>query len=359
MNIFLRGINLKRIGIMMTASLLFTTLAAGCGKTNTTQNTIQTEPATLYNTIGINSASTKSANGLSFSLSTDQTAYGPGQEVQIVTDEKNTLAKTNNIPIADNWPVSGLTRMGFGNPNPNIPYGIAVYQGDYTSANFSAATPLNLDNPTAIYLGPPYFAPTSFSFHPLSDIADIIPGKNIPIEDASSIISRQQISGAMTLKGYWTDNSYPEFTYFDPGVYTIIGGDEWGNVALVHFTVSDSVTTDTANVNPANAPVKVIAINTNDVNGTTDYPTVELTLENVSTEPIVSLSAVLIEFAPQDFSFGLNVTPENPLLPGTNVIGFSYLLQGAFGDGIAYSLKISGIYRNGQTFSFTWEPASN
>jgi hypothetical protein len=126
----------------------------------------------------------------------------------------------------------------------------------------------------------------------------------------------------------------------------------------VHFTVSDSVTTDTANVNPANAPVKVIAINTNDVNWSTDYPTVELTLENVSAEPIVSLSAVLIEFAPQDYSFGLNVTPENPLLPGTNVIGFSDLFQGAFGDGIAYSLKISGTYRNGQTFSFAWEPVN-
>ena len=163
----------------------------------------------------------------------------------------------------------------------------------------------------------------------------------------------------MTLKGYWTDDSYPKFTYFDPGVYTVLGGDEWGNLALVHFTVSDSVTTDTANVNSVNAPVKVISINTNDVNGTTDYPTVELTLENVSTEPIVSLSAVLIEFAPQDYSFGLNVTPENSLLPGTNVIGFSYLLQGAFGNSVAYSLKISGAYQNEQTFSFIWEPVSN
>jgi predicted secreted protein len=140
----------KRIGIILTITVLVMLTAAGCGQITTktvvdttTQNTIQTEPTTLYNTIGINSASTKAANGLSLSVSTDQTDYAPGQEVQIVTDENNTLAKTNNIPIADNWTVSGLIRMGFGNPDPNIPYGIAVYQGDYTLANVSAAMPLN------------------------------------------------------------------------------------------------------------------------------------------------------------------------------------------------------------------------
>jgi hypothetical protein len=276
-----------------------------------------------------------------------------------VTDEKNTLAKTNNIPIADNWPTSELIRMGFGNPNPNIPYGIAVYQGDYTSANFSAATPLNLDNPTSIYLGPPMFASASFSFQPLSDIADIIPGKNIPSAEAGTTTPNQQISVGITLKGYWTGDSVPKFTYFTTGVYTVVGGDEWGNLAFVLFTVSDSVTTNTSNVNPENAPVKVISISNTHLNPPTDAPTVELNLENVSTEPIVYLSASLIEFAPQDYNFGFNVTPANPLLPGTNIIGLSDLFQGAFGDGIAYSLKISGTYRNGKTFAFTWEPVSN
>jgi hypothetical protein len=347
-----------KIGIIIGVASI-SLLAAGCSKIIVTQNTTQTEPPTIYNTIGLNSAAAKSANGLSFSVSTDLPSYAPGQEIEVVTDEKNTLAKTNNIPIADNWPLNGLTRMGFGNPNPNIPYGIAVYQGDYTSANFSAATPLNLDNPTAIYLGPPYFAPTSFSFHPLSDIADIIPGKNIPSADAGSNTTNQQISAEITLKGYWTNSSVPNFTYFDPGVYTVVGGDEWGNLVFVHFTISNAVATTTPAVNSENAPVKVISISNPHLNPPTDSPTVELNLENVSTEPIVSLSAVLIEFAPQDYNFSLNVTPANPLLPGTNVIGFSDLFQGAFGDGIAYSLKISGTYQNGKTFTFAWEPPSN
>ena len=70
---------------------------------------------------------------------------------------------------------------------PNVPYGIAVYRGDYTSANFSMLTPLNLYDPKwRIICATAAFAPTSYSFEPLSDIADIIPSKNTPAADASS-----------------------------------------------------------------------------------------------------------------------------------------------------------------------------
>ena len=335
-------------------------LATGCNKIIDTQNTTQTEPPTIYNTIGLNSAAAKSANGLSFSVSTDLTTYQPGQEVEVVVDEKNTLSKTNNIPISDDWSLDGLIRMYFGPVGyPDVPYGIAVYRGDYPSANFSTLTPLNLYDPSLTYLATPVFAPTSYSFEPLSDIADIIPGKNIPSADAGSNATNQQISAEITLKGYWTNSSVPNFTYFDPGVYTVVGGDEWGNLVFVHFTVSNAVATNTPAVNSENAPVKVICISNPHLNPPTDSPTVELNLENVSTEPIVSLDAVLIEFAPQDYNFGFNVSLDNPLLSRTNVIGFSDLFQGAFGDGIAYSLKISGTYRNGKTFTFAWEPPSN
>jgi hypothetical protein len=220
-------------------------------------------------------------------------------------------------------------------------------------------TQLNLYDPSAEPLATAAFAPTSYSFEPLSDIADVIPGKNTPRTDVGSNMPNQQISDEITLKGYWTNSSIPSFTYFDPGVYTVVGGDEWGNLVFVHFTVSDSVTTNTANVNPENAPVKVLSVLNAHLNPPTDYPTVELNLENVSTEPIVSLNAVLIEFSPQDYHFGFNVSLDNPLPPGTNVIGFSDLFEGEFGNDISYSLKISGTYHNGQTFSFIWEPVSN
>jgi len=41
-------------------------------------------------------------------------------------------------------------------------------------------------------------------------------------------------------------------------------------------------------VNSENAPVKVISISNAHLNPPTNYPTVELNLENVSTYPIVS-----------------------------------------------------------------------
>ena len=81
MNIFSRRIKLKRIGIIMAAFLLFTTLAADCGKVTptmtpsmtTTTITTQTSLSTTTETSGLNSASTESVNGLSLSLSTDRT----------------------------------------------------------------------------------------------------------------------------------------------------------------------------------------------------------------------------------------------------------------------------------------------
>jgi hypothetical protein len=39
--------------------------------------------------------------------------------------------------------------------------------------------------------------------------------------------------------GYWASNNVgATFTNFEPGVYTVIAGDEWGALVVVHFTVS-------------------------------------------------------------------------------------------------------------------------
>ena len=82
-------------------------------------------------TINANSLST-SANGLSLSLSLSKTTYQPGQEVSIAVDEANTLSEINNVPVSNNRPYSSLQAA----PCDYIsPYGIAVFQGNYTTLN--------------------------------------------------------------------------------------------------------------------------------------------------------------------------------------------------------------------------------
>jgi hypothetical protein len=47
------------------------------------------------------------------------------------------------------------------------------------------------------------------------------------------------------LKGYWTNDSVSQFNNFDPGVYTVIAGDEWGALVILHFTVSNATAAST------------------------------------------------------------------------------------------------------------------
>jgi hypothetical protein len=198
-----------KIGIIIVATLLFVS-TIGCSSNTTTATSTSSTPVSSLTTTtvsqitspttttfdNINTASSTSANGLSFSVSTDLTIYQPGQGVDVVVDERNTLSKTNNVSASDNWPVDGLTRMYFGPVTyPNIPYGISVYQGDYTSANFSALlTPLYLYDPTSNYLATTVNAPTSYAFEPSSDIANIITNNSIPNADAGTDIQQISIS---------------------------------------------------------------------------------------------------------------------------------------------------------------------
>jgi hypothetical protein len=179
------------------------------------------------------SSTTTDINGLSLSLSTDRTTYQPSQDISITVDEANTLSEINNVPVSNNRPYSGLQAA----PCDYIsPYGIAVFQGNYTASTFSAGTPLTLYDPHVARLCPTIFGITSYSFQPSSDMAAVIEGSN-----PSPTNSSQQMKYELTLNGYWPDDNYSsnsQLTNFAPGVYTVVAGDEWGDLVVVHFTVS-------------------------------------------------------------------------------------------------------------------------
>jgi len=301
---------------------------------------------------GVNSASSESGNGLSLNLSLDAKTYYLGQEVQISVDEKNTQSKINNIPAAENWPLKGLIITMSLCQSEDYPFGIAAYRGDLSSSDLSNAVPLHLYNMNGLFgCSTPFVHPTSYSFKPGSDVADLTP-KNGDIT-VSSYLEDRHISAEVGLKGYWADGGSSRFGYFEPGIYIVAGGDEWGNVVVIHFTVLNAVSSAIITT-PQNTPVEVLSVSARSDSEPKDDPTIEINLKNVSPDPIVSLNAVLIEFALTDYDFAFAVTAGNPLLPGRNVIAIGDLPQGQFGDGIAYSLKISGTFRNGKTFTFMW-----
>lgn len=216
--------------------LLLSIMTAGCGRITTTitpsmtatSNTTQPSSSTTKDNSGGNSASTESANGLSLSLSTDRTTYQPGQEIAIIVDEKNTLSTMNNVPATDNLPAEFMS--GFTN-DPSFPLGLAVLRGNYTGSNYSTGTPLIIYNPGEVYIGTTSIAPTAYSFSPFIDVAVLNGG-----DYNSSIAIRSHIE--INVNGYWPNNESASSKNFEPGVYTVVAGDEWGNLIVVHFTVS-------------------------------------------------------------------------------------------------------------------------
>ena len=217
--------------------LLLSIMTAGCGRITTTinpsmtatSNTTQPSSSTTKDNSGGNSASTESANGLSLSLSTDRTTYQPGQEIAIIVDEKNTLSTMNNVPATDNLPAEFMS--GFTN-DPSFPLGLAVLRGNYTGLNYSNVTPLIIFNPGEIYTGIIITAPASYSFEPLNDIVDLNGG-----DYNSSDVMWLHIE--IRVNCYWLNNQSTSSNNFEPGVYTIVAGDEWGVLVILHFTVTN------------------------------------------------------------------------------------------------------------------------
>ena len=81
-------------------------------------------------------------------------------------------------------------------------------------------------------------------------------------------------------------------------------------------------------------------------------PFVEITLKNVSEDPVTSLKATLeLE---RDYEFGfVNVTPSNPLLLGESSNETLSLIGGGYGTETSYPLTITVTLQNGDTLTYT------
>jgi hypothetical protein len=180
-------------------------------------------------TSSANAAIIQSAHGLSLSLSLDSTIYHVGTGVSIVINEKNMLPKTNRVTASEKWPAGGLSTGPCG--TYNFPFGMAIFQGNYTAADILSATPLELFNPVLKHGCPLILSEiSSYVFQPSSDSAAVFQMS----ESTAALTLKMNSPVQPALFGYWVDT---EFTDFSPGDYTVLGGDEWGAKVVLHFTV--------------------------------------------------------------------------------------------------------------------------
>jgi hypothetical protein len=216
----------NKIGVIIGTVLFLSMLAAGCSSLATQSTT------TATNIDGATSVSKKFANGLSLSISIDPQLIKPGYPIHIVITESNTLSKMNKLDISAKWPMSGLSLGICG--TDGYPFGVIVFQGSYTTSNLSSATPLELYDPNTYVVGcmPPVSNVTAYAFNPSSDIATLD-------GDATNGSTTFEMSAEVIGGINWVGNPPNAVQqYFEPGVYTVVGGDEWGNMVILHFTVS-------------------------------------------------------------------------------------------------------------------------
>jgi hypothetical protein len=84
-------------------------------------------------------------------------------------------------------------------------------------------------------------------------------------------------------------------------------------------------------------------------------PIIEITLKNISDEPVIFLEASLEpQSTPQrPFKFTFDVTLSKPLLPGASASARQTLIGGGFSDEIPYPVTINGTLQSNVAFVYT------
>ncbi|MGD0318858.1 MAG: hypothetical protein ABSB56_04090 [Nitrososphaerales archaeon] len=187
-----------------------------------------------------------STSGLNLSLSLGSTLVSPGHTVSVGIDEWNTLTTENVVSSASDWPLHGLALGPCG--TLNLPIGIEIVRGFYTSSNVSSARALQLSAPGTYYCPEILSSISSYAFEPKSDLAGVVGSCG------SDPCFTESVNSMTNVTGYWTATS--SFSNFTLGKYTVVGGDEWGALAILHLTVA--VENSTASVIlPAGTTFKV------------------------------------------------------------------------------------------------------
>jgi DNA-binding transcriptional ArsR family regulator len=182
--------------------------------------------------------------GLSLGMNVSTVVLKRGQSISINIAEFNMRQGFNNISAAENWAYTGyqegLCVPGIG--LMNLPFNVAILRGYYYNATQLAGlsslqiyySPCFGPIFSCAYLGGP---PSEYDFYPSSGRAAIWNGTGF----AGRAIDGN-VSTSLTLTGYYPSLCAlsipaPTPSDFELGVYTVVGGDEWGQLIFLHFIV--------------------------------------------------------------------------------------------------------------------------
>lgn len=156
--------------------------------------------------------------GFSLYLEVSPTSLGTGGTITVTAWLNNTGGQVDNVTGSSGWLLPWLSETPCSSGYP-VPIGLGVLGGYYTTSNVTSGEPL-----AAAPLGPcssagprpPYFAIAPLSTQSIVFYEGALHGWNL--------------SSSFALSGYGNGTK----TAFQ-GVYTVVAGDEWGDLIVTHF----------------------------------------------------------------------------------------------------------------------------
>lgn len=200
---------------------------------------------------------TDSASSLKLYLSSSPGTIKSGQTVDISISVNNTSKNPVQVDAQNAWSF-GSVQTGL---CARIGYGISVLDGYYTIGNLTHSASIPIFNPAVMC---PFIAEHAqrYEFQPSSGLV-----KEIKCDqDMQCNPDPYAMGHSYSFSGYWNAG---QIIPFKSGVYTIVGADEWGHVAIQHFVVTnntgtgglDSASCDTSYVQSTGIPVMYMPAN--------------------------------------------------------------------------------------------------
>ena len=193
----------------------------------------------IYKTLQLSAENTNATMGLELRLVLNSSLLLPGGGVAVYVTVSNILNSTNNVKSSNSWPRSDLALGPCG--TANYPMGVGIFMGYYSQDNISSA-----GKPLSIYNPGEYMCPLissniySYEFKPRGDSAQVL--GSCSTRSCFEINTTSEVEAG----GFWNSNRV--YASFPSGTYTVIAGDEWGQLVILHFVVDaiSSISTVTA-----------------------------------------------------------------------------------------------------------------
>ena len=160
--------------------------------------------------------------GFAMHLTVNVTSGAPTWSVMLRGWVNSTSPSIENVTSSDSWalPHSGLW---MGPCPPGCPLGVGVMQGHYTQDNYTQGTLLPLDHVRSPPCPGLAYCPTSFALEPYGSKALVVLGGTPNFWELETSL---HLTG--TTPGY----------LLQPGVYTAVLADEWGDILTTNFQIA-------------------------------------------------------------------------------------------------------------------------